>query len=283
MSDAVRDAEDIAAYYAHGLERDRLAAGAGALEFARTQALLERFLPQSPAVIVDAGGGPGRYAAWLAERGYRVHLVDPMPLHVEQARAAAGRSAATLASASVGDARALPFPDGSADAVLLLGPLYHLTERADRIPRARRGAPRLPIAQRRRRRGDLAICLADGRNANRLPRGSDVRRDGRGRPGARPPSQSDGRPVLLHHRVPHRPEDLSDECGAAGLVHEATLAVEGPAWLLPDLDARLADERRRAVLHGGTCPRRGRTSAPWRERTSARCRAPCMTWKQGST
>ncbi len=46
----------------------------------------------------------------------------------------------------------------------------------------------------------------------------------------------------------HRPEDLSDECSAAGLVHEATLAVEGPAWLLPDLDARLADERRRAVL-----------------------------------
>jgi hypothetical protein len=31
-------------------------------------------------------------------------------------------------------------------------------------------------------------------------------------------------------------------------VHEATLAVEGPGWFLPDLDAWLADERRRAVL-----------------------------------
>jgi len=40
-NDASRDAEEIAAYYARGLERDRLAGGAGALEYARTQALLE--------------------------------------------------------------------------------------------------------------------------------------------------------------------------------------------------------------------------------------------------
>jgi hypothetical protein len=40
--DLERDADEVAAYYARGLERDRLAAGPGALEFARTQALLER-------------------------------------------------------------------------------------------------------------------------------------------------------------------------------------------------------------------------------------------------
>jgi hypothetical protein len=40
---------DIAAYYALGLERDRLAGGPGALEFARTQALIERYLLPSPA------------------------------------------------------------------------------------------------------------------------------------------------------------------------------------------------------------------------------------------
>src|SRR5262249_800288 len=74
MSDTSRDAEDVAAYYARGVERDRLAAGQGALELARTQALLERYLPPPPAVVADVGGGPGRYAVWLAERGYRVHL-----------------------------------------------------------------------------------------------------------------------------------------------------------------------------------------------------------------
>lgn len=46
----------------------------------------------------------------------------------------------------------------------------------------------------------------------------------------------------------HRPKDLAVECAEAGLTHKATLAVEGPAWLLPDLDARLADSRRRAAL-----------------------------------
>src|SRR5687767_4938605 len=87
-SDA-EDAADIAAYYAQGLERDRLATGTVALEFARTRVLLERYLPPPPAVVADVGGGPGRYAMWLAKRGYQVHLIDPVPLHVEQARAAA--------------------------------------------------------------------------------------------------------------------------------------------------------------------------------------------------
>src|SRR5688500_2508281 len=118
MSDASREADEVAAYYARGLERDRLASGPGALEFARTQMLLERYRPPPPGVVADVGGGPGRYAVWLADRGYRVHLVDPVPLHVEQAQTAAGdRSAAALASAEVGDARALRLPSASVDAV----------------------------------------------------------------------------------------------------------------------------------------------------------------------
>ena len=125
---------EIAAFYARGLERDRLSAGQGALELLRTQQLLERYLPAAPAVLADVGGGPGRYALWLARQRYRVHLVDPVTLHVEQARSASQTSSTeVLASAQVGDARELPFPDASMDAVLLLGPLYHLSERADRL------------------------------------------------------------------------------------------------------------------------------------------------------
>ena len=69
MNDAAQDADDIAAYYARGLERDRLGAGPGALELARTQVLLQRYLPAPPAEVIDVGGGPGRYAVWLAECG----------------------------------------------------------------------------------------------------------------------------------------------------------------------------------------------------------------------
>jgi hypothetical protein len=57
-----------------------------------------------------------------------------------------------------------------------------------------------------------------------------------------------GNPAYLTTAYFHRPEDLAAECVTAGLVHEATLAVEGPGWLLPDLDGRLADGARRAVL-----------------------------------
>lgn len=248
MSDTSRDAADIAAFYSHGLERDRLAAGPGALEFARTQAILERFLPSPPSVIVDVGGGPGRYSVWLTERGYRVHLVDPVPLHIEQSRIAARNRGVTLASAEVGDARTLRLPDASADAVLVMGPLYHLPERDDR---------RTALSEARRvcREGGLIIVAAISRFASTLdgllngyledPAFAEVAasdlRDGRHR-------NPTGDPAYFTTAYFHRPEELTAEFAMAGLRHEATLAVEGPAWLLSDLEARLADDRRRSVL-----------------------------------
>jgi len=249
MSDTSRDAEEVAAYYAQGLERDRLLAGQGALELARTQALLERYLPPAPAVVADVGGGPGRYAVWLAGRGYGVHLVDPVPLHVEQARAAAGDlRGAALASAEVGDARALRLGDASVDAVLLMGPLYHLPERGDRLQA-------LAEARRVCRRGGVVVAAAISRFASTLDglragyledpafaaAAAGDRHDGRHR-------NPTGNPAYFTTAYFHRPEDLASEYAAAGLSHEATLAVEGPAWPLSDLDARFTDERRRAVL-----------------------------------
>jgi 2-polyprenyl-3-methyl-5-hydroxy-6-metoxy-1,4-benzoquinol methylase len=55
--------------------------------------LLDRLLPAPLARLLDVGGGPGAYAAPLARRGYRVQLVDPVRLHVAQARQAAGSAA----------------------------------------------------------------------------------------------------------------------------------------------------------------------------------------------
>ena len=241
---------DIREFYSRGLERDRLSVGAGALELARTQAILERHLPEPPANITDVGGGPGRYALWLAERGYRVHLVDPVPLHVEQAREAAnGRPGAVLASAEVGDARALAFEDKSMDAVLLLGPLYHLPEREDRVHA-------LTEARRVCKKGGVIVAAAISRFASTLDgiRGgyiedptfakiaADDLRDGR----HRNPTND---PRYFTTAYFHRPEELAMECKDAGLTHLMTLAVEGPTWMLSDLDARMTDaNRRRAML-----------------------------------
>src|SRR5262249_47206181 len=239
-----RRPEDPAPSYGKGTDRDRLAAGQGALELARTQALLERYLPAPPAVVADVGGGPGRYAVWLAKRGYRVHLVDPVPLHVEQARAAAKE----LAGAEVGDARALGLSEASVDAGLLMGPLYHLPERGDRLQA-------LAEARRVCRRGGVIVAAGISRFASTLdglragyledPAFASVaagdRQDGRHR-------NPTGDPAYFTTAYFHRPEDLAAECAEAGLAHDATLAVEGAAWLLSDLDARLADARRRAAL-----------------------------------
>ena len=122
------DAE-MKAHYDQGKEQDRLGAPKGTLEFIRTQEIVLRRLPAPPAVVADIGGGPGRYAVWLAELGYEVEHRDVMDLHVEQLQA----SGHQLVRTAVGDARNLDLSDSSVDAVLLLGPLYHLRERAERV------------------------------------------------------------------------------------------------------------------------------------------------------
>ncbi|MGA7320324.1 MAG: class I SAM-dependent methyltransferase, partial [Candidatus Sulfotelmatobacter sp.] len=121
-------------YYTAADEASRLRTGWFQLEYARTQELILRHLPPAPTTILDVGGGAGAYACWLASLGHEVHLIDPVPNHVEQARASSTQQPNhPLASATLGDARELPHSSQSADAVLLLGPLYHLTKRDDRL------------------------------------------------------------------------------------------------------------------------------------------------------
>jgi SAM-dependent methyltransferase len=123
----------VRAYYERGEERERLSDGRGQLEFLRTTEIVGRNLPPRPAVIADIGGGPGRYALWLASLGYQVEHRDLIPLHVTQLQVDA--AAVPGIRTDIGDARALDLPDASADAVLLLGPLYHLASRAGRLTR----------------------------------------------------------------------------------------------------------------------------------------------------
>ena len=107
--------KEIEAHYLQSGESERLSNVWGELERIRTQAILARHLPSAPAVILDVGGAAGAYAFPLAKQGYEVHLVDPVELHLEQARSYAKASGLTLASITQGDAR--PF-----------GPVRALTE-----------------------------------------------------------------------------------------------------------------------------------------------------------
>ena len=164
MSDDPRLDRDIAVHYELGVERTRLATHFR-LELVRTREMLGHYLPPPPATVFDIGGGTGAYALLLADDGYEVHLLDPVELHVREASDAWARRAGSacgsggLAQAVVGDARDLPFQDASAAAVLLLGPLYHLTRREDRLLALPRGLPRARTGRHRHRSRDLRLRI----------------------------------------------------------------------------------------------------------------------------
>src|SRR5262249_5420901 len=119
-------------YYDRYAEEERLASGPFQLEYERTKEIVARHLPPAPARILDIGGAAGPYSLWLAARGHEVHLIDRSGRLVAEAQRRRGPAAQPLASCAVGDARQLSHGDASADAVLMFGPLYHLTALADR-------------------------------------------------------------------------------------------------------------------------------------------------------
>src|SRR5262245_24681697 len=131
--------EEITRYYQEVAEEGRLATRPFQLEFARTKEVVLRHLPPPPANVLDVGGAAGAYALWLAEHGYQVHLIDAVPRLVEEARRRSEASSHRLCTCQVGEARVLPFGDGATDGVLLLGPLYHLTDPAGRVQALRVG------------------------------------------------------------------------------------------------------------------------------------------------
>jgi ubiquinone/menaquinone biosynthesis C-methylase UbiE len=111
-------------------------------EFAVTRRALAEYLPPPPARVLDCGGGPGRYAIELARQGYQVVLFDLSDGNLALARQKAAEAGVALACEQ-GTALDLGrFADDAFDAVLLMGPLYHLLE-VDERRRALREAYRV--------------------------------------------------------------------------------------------------------------------------------------------
>ena len=236
-------------YYSEADEASRLSSGWFQLEQARTRELILRHLPPASATIVDAGGGAGVYACWLASRGYQVHLIDPVTKHVEQAQAASAQQPEhPLASAAVGDARHLPHADGSADAVLLLGPLYHLLEKEDRLACLRE-------VHRVLRPGGLVWGAGISHFASLLdslthgffddPEFAPILERDLENGQHRNPTPN---PLYFTDAYFHRPGELSREFLAAGFRVLEVLAIEGPGWLARDFDRLWNDPQQRERL-----------------------------------
>jgi ubiquinone/menaquinone biosynthesis C-methylase UbiE len=237
---------DFRDHYKQIREVDRLSVGPGQLEFARTKEIISRHVGFA-CRILDVGGGPGVYATWLLEQGCDVDLVDPVPKHIEQATQAFA-PLPSHGTAQLGDARNLAFPDDTYDAVLLLGPLYHLTDRHDRISA-------LKEAQRVVRPGGFVFVAAISRFASLL--------DGFSRELVRDPEfveimkrdLQDGQhrnpsanPEYFTTAFLHTPEELESEVEAAGLELETLIGVEGPFWSLGNFDALWNDPASQALM-----------------------------------
>jgi SAM-dependent methyltransferase len=99
------------------------------IEFFVTMHFLNKYLPKK-GLILDAGGGPGRYTIELAKRGYEVILLDLVPEMLKVAerkitRAGVKKKVRQIVEGSIEDLSM--FDDETFDAVLCLGaPLGHI-------------------------------------------------------------------------------------------------------------------------------------------------------------
>lgn len=214
--------------------------GLGDLVRLRSWDIFDRFLPAGGQVL-DVGGGPGTHAAYLAERGDDVTLIDPVPRHLAQARARALVGSAPF-SVCLGDATRLPVPSASVDAVVLMGPIYHLVERADRM---------VALAEARRvlRPGGRVLAEIITRHAwvlDATVKGltgsaevwADVERSGASGLSQDPEAVPPGSFWAYFHRL----DEITREVVEAGFRDVILVAVEGFAWLLGDLEQRMIAE-----------------------------------------
>jgi ubiquinone/menaquinone biosynthesis C-methylase UbiE len=239
----------VAKFYEVFDEDGRLLSGLGKLEFERVKTILKRSLPLPPATVLDVGGGPGFYSSWLARLGYEVHLIEPSARLLATAQKKAVRAGKRhLVHCHQGDARSLEFSDRRADAVLLFGPLYHLTEEKDRL-RA------LAEARRVLKKRGLLFCAAISRFASAV--------DGLAREFIRDPDferiidrdLTDGqhrnptlRPDYFTDAYFHDPAGLKREVEKAGFGSCRVIAVEGLGILLHDFDGAWSERGLRTKI-----------------------------------
>lgn len=231
-------------YYERGGEADRLAGAfpSGPLELERTKELILRHLPEGLSDVLDVGGGPGVYAEWLADQGHRVRLIDPVPLHVRQAEA---RSSSI--DAALGDARRLDAADRCVDVVLLLGPLYHLTSRSDRIV-ALRESHRVLRPQGQLFAAGISRYAALWDLLVRLDRFDEPDVAERVRRAVATGTFDGHAEGLFTTAYFHQPEDLRSEVAEAGFEAVDLFNVEGPGFVVTNFTERWADPTRRAAL-----------------------------------
>jgi ubiquinone/menaquinone biosynthesis C-methylase UbiE len=108
-------------------------------EFLVNSTFIKRYLKPNSRIL-DIGAGPGRYSIALAQDGHNVWIADRAVSLIAQAKERVSEAGVKdrILGFNVLDARDLSlFPDSSFDAILAMGPFYHLQDSADRVLAAR--------------------------------------------------------------------------------------------------------------------------------------------------
>lgn len=238
---------DIEIFYNKASEETRLDKGMGIFEFERIKVLIDKYLPFQSAKIIDVGGGTGKYAEWLSQKGHSVFLVDPVPKHIDQAMARANKLKNKF-SAHLGEARALSFPDNFADVVILHGPLYHLQNKGDR-EKAIKEAKRVTKSR------GVILGFSINYTASTLvgllqglihkKTFFEMCKEELTTGVHNPPNDF---PWLLAEAYYHKPEELKEEFQGQDLIYLNTYAIEGIAWLDKNYFTSMSNERTKKTL-----------------------------------
>jgi SAM-dependent methyltransferase len=238
---------DIELFYNRASEETRLDKGMGVFEFERIKTLIEKYIPHSSSVIIDVGGGTGKYSEWLAKKGHQVHLVEPIPKHIKLAKNRANKLKNKF-SVQLGESRKLEFKNNFADLIILHGPLYHLQKKEDRD---------LTIKEAKRvlKNGGIILGFAINYTASTLvgllnglihkKTFFEMCKVELTTGIHNPPSDF---PWLLAEGYYHKPKQLKEEFINQELTHLNTYAVEGMAWLDKDYFANMLNDTKKKTL-----------------------------------
>ncbi len=240
--------KEILSYYSTGIEKDRLYTDVFQLEKERMEEIILRYLSNNRMKILDVGGGTGHYTFWLKEQAHEVHLVDPVRFNIDEAKKQAQKGKHIPDSIVLAEARELPFENNYFDMVLLMGPLYHLTRKAER-------EEALKESLRVLKKGGLLLAVGITRYASLF--------DGFFRNLIKDPDFfqiveqdiSSGQHRNFSNKLAyfttayfHSPDELKQEVFEAGFDVLDIIAVESFGWLIPDFIKKWAEKDYRPLL-----------------------------------
>jgi ubiquinone/menaquinone biosynthesis C-methylase UbiE len=245
----MEDISKVYEFYNGGAEVGRLERGLGVIELYRSKEIISQYLPDGKLTVCDIGGGVGRYSEWLAEKGHDVTMIELAPSAVELAI----KEMKSHYTAKVGDARELDMPSECADVVLLMGPLYHLMNRDDRMKV-------ISEAYRILRPDGILIAAGISKYSSATwalsvyGNGVDfidddvymdmLKREMSTGEHIRPATY----PRIIADAYFHTPGELEEELKEGGFETCGKHAVEGCLWITPELNAKWEDPVRRARL-----------------------------------